>query len=88
MTRALEQTGELRRPLTPRCGERGVAVRIRDIGTGAGCEQAPDHYRVTTLRRDEKRGSSPSVGLFGVVSGAQESIEKLEIPRLGGCDQR
>ena len=88
MTRALEQTRELGRPLTPRCGERRVAAIVNGIRTSAGNEQAPDHCRVATQRRDEKCRASPSVGLFSADAAAEELIDTFEIPRLGRREQR
>lgn len=88
MTRVLEELRKLGRPLTPSGGERCVPVRIRGIGTGTGSEQAPHHRQVAAQRRDEKRGSSLSVGLLSADSAAQQLIDALEIPRFGRRDQR
>jgi hypothetical protein len=88
MSRLLEHTDELGQPLTPRCGERCLAVLVRDVGTSAGSEQAPDHRHIAAQGRDEKCGSSPSIALFRAHSAAQELIDAVEVPRFGCADQR
>ena len=88
MSRLLEQTDEFGQPLTPRCRKRCVAVLVCDVGMCAGSEQAPDHGHVAAQRRDEKCGSSPSVGLLQARSAAQELLDAFEVPRFGCAEQR
>lgn len=88
MSRLLEQTDEFGEPLTPRCGERCVAVLVHGVGTSTGSEQAPDHRHIAAPGRDKKCGSSPSVALLRAHSAAQKLIDAVEVPRFGCADQR
>jgi hypothetical protein len=79
---SLEQPLELTWSLTARDGKRRVAVCASDIDTRTGGEQAPDHWQITTQRRDEKRCAAAGVGLLGADSTAQELIHPCEVPGL------